>query len=45
MVTGGQFSGQRDGVMPDGLGVVEGALALTLTGAGVRHPVALATAA
>ena len=30
------------GVMPGGLGVVEGALALTLMGAGLRHPVALA---
>ena len=30
------------GVVPGGLGVVEGALALTLMGAGLRHPVALA---
>ena len=30
------------GVVRGGLGVVEGALALTLMGAGVRHPVALA---
>jgi Lysylphosphatidylglycerol synthase TM region len=30
------------GIVPGGLGVVEGALALTLMGAGLRHPVALA---
>lgn len=30
------------GVVPGGLGVVEGALAITLMGAGLRHPVALA---
>jgi uncharacterized protein (TIRG00374 family) len=30
------------GVIPGGLGVVEGALALTLMGAGIRHPLALA---
>jgi uncharacterized membrane protein YbhN (UPF0104 family) len=30
------------GLVPGGLGVVEGALALTLMGAGLRHPVALA---
>jgi hypothetical protein len=30
------------GIIPGGLGVVEGALALTLMGAGVHHPLALA---
>ena len=30
------------GILPGGLGVVQGAVAVTLMGAGVRHPVALA---
>jgi uncharacterized protein (TIRG00374 family) len=33
---------QSIGIVPGGLGVVEGALAIALMGAGVRHPVALA---
>jgi hypothetical protein len=33
---------QSIGIVPGGLGVVEGALALALMGAGVRHPLALA---
>jgi uncharacterized protein (TIRG00374 family) len=33
---------QSVGILPGGLGVVEGALAISLMGAGVHHPVALA---
>jgi uncharacterized protein (TIRG00374 family) len=33
---------QSIGILPGGLGVVEGALAISLMGAGVHHPVALA---
>ncbi len=33
---------QSVGIVPGGIGVVEGALALALMGAGVRHPLALA---